>query len=113
MNPKERLLTTLDHREPDKIPITAAFSRDTRMKLKRYYSVSSNVELNEKLGVEPFTVVIGVDPPTSWKPSKKMLEFYTATGYDASGQYAAYEEWGVERKLGLKKAMLLWTLGVA
>ena len=100
MNPKERLLTTLDHREPDKVPLTANLSPDTQMKLKDYYGMKTSKELYEKLGIEPGRAGIGVSPPRDWKPTAELAEFSRAAGYDAQSQYITYEEWGIKRSLG-------------
>ncbi|MCW3992341.1 MAG: hypothetical protein NWE79_06510 [Candidatus Bathyarchaeota archaeon] len=102
MNPKERLLTTLDHREPDRVPLTARLWLDTRIKLRSHYGVGSDEELYEKLGVDPDRAYVGVGPPRDWKPAPEFLEFCGETGYDENSQYVAYEEWGIERKLGSK-----------
>lgn len=100
MNPKERLLTTLDHREPDKIPLTANLSIDIQMKLRDYYGVKTSKELYEKLGVEYGRAGIGIGTPKDWKPTAELVRFCEATGYDPRGQYTTYEEWGIKRKLG-------------
>ena len=100
MNAKERLLTTLDHREPDRVPLTANLSRDTQMKLRDHYGVKTSEDLYEKLGVESGRAGIGIGPPTDWKPTAELLEFCRETGYDAHGQHTTYEEWGIKRKLG-------------
>lgn len=102
MNPRERLLTTLDHREPDRIPLTANLSLDTRMKLQDYYGIKTWKELYEKLGVEPGRDGIGIGPPRDWKPTAELLEFCREAGYSPAGEYTSFEEWGVKRKLGSK-----------
>lgn len=102
MNPRERLLKTLDHEEPDKIPLTARFWLDTEVKLKKFFGVTTGEELLDKLGIEPGRAFIKVGPPGSWKPSKEYQDFCDAIGYDSSDQYTSYEEWGIERRLGSK-----------
>jgi uroporphyrinogen decarboxylase len=102
MNPKERLLTTLDHQEPDKVPLTTRLWLDTLLKLRRKFEVNTDEEVYERLGIEPDRVVIGVGPPAFWEPTPEFLEFCTETGYDARSQYTTYEEWGIKRSLGLK-----------
>ena len=102
MKPKERLLTTLDHREPDRVPLTARLWLDTRIKLRSYYGVKRDEELYKKLGVEPDRANIGLGPTRGWEPTMEFLEFCEATGYDAIDQHTSYEEWGIKRKLGSK-----------
>ena len=100
MNPRERLLTTLDHREPDRVPLTARLWLDTKLKLRGHYGVETDEELHEKLGVEPGMAYIAVGPPRGWRPSPEFLAFCRATGYDEGSQHVAYEEWGIERRMG-------------
>jgi len=100
MNPRERLIKTLDHEEPDRIPLTARFWLDTEVKLRKFYGVSTNDELLEKLGIEPGRAFIKIGPPRGWEPSKEYQGFCDAIGYDSSDQYTTYEEWGIERRLG-------------
>jgi uroporphyrinogen decarboxylase len=107
MNPRERLLLTFDHKEPDKIPLTARFWLDTRVKLMKYYGVSNYDELLNKLGVEPGRAYIKIGPPQDWKPSRDYQEFCDAIGYDVADQYTTYEEWGIDRKLGSKRENVL------
>lgn len=104
MKPKERLLTSLDHREPDRVPLTHTWLwLDTRLKLKQHYGVTSDEGLYAALGIEPDRVFIGVRPPEDWRPSREYLEFCEAIGEDYRDQYARCEEWGVKRKLGSKR----------
>ena len=103
MRPRERLLTTLDHREPDRVPLTARLWLDTRLRLMEHYGVASDEELNAALGIEPDRAFIGVRPPADWSPSPEYEGFCRATGYDCRDQYATYEEWGVERRLGSER----------
>ena len=106
MNPKERLLTTLDHREPDRVPVSGNFSLDTRLKLRSYYGVETDEELNKKLGIEADRVIIENGAPRDWKPTEEYHEFCRAIGYISTDQmtheYVSYEEWGIERRLGSK-----------
>jgi uroporphyrinogen decarboxylase len=102
MNPRERLLTTLDHREPDRVPLTTRLWLDTRIKLRKHFGVETDEGVYQKLGVEPGRVNVSVGPPDGWEPSKELLGFCEATGYDAPGQHTTYEEWGIRRELGSK-----------
>ena len=108
MDAKERLLTTLDHREPDEIPLTASLSLDARAKLMTYYGLNARKELYERLGVEPGRAGIGVGPPTDWKPSEELLSFCKASGNGPASEYTHFVEWGIRKKLGssLPGAML-------
>jgi len=103
MNPRERFLAALDHREPDRVPLTTRLWHDTAVKLMRHYGVGNREELYEKLGVEVDRAHIRVSPPASWEPTDGYQEFCDSIGYDAGEQYMTYEEWGIERKLGSER----------
>jgi len=103
MNPRERLLAALDHREPDRVPLTTRLWHDTAVKLMRHYGVGNQEELYERLGVEVDRAHIRVSPPASWEPTKGYQKFCDSIGYDAREQYMTYEEWGIERKLGSER----------
>jgi uroporphyrinogen decarboxylase len=102
MTPRERLLTTLKHKEPDRVPLTAKLWPDTLLKLRRHYGVATNDELFERIGVDNGAVNVGALPAGSWRPSAEYSSFCRAIGYDPYSQYATYEEWGIQRKLGAK-----------
>jgi len=56
MTPKERVLTAINHKEPDKIPKTADFSPEFAYKLRRYLNLKNipfkgvDIELAIELG---------------------------------------------------------------
>ena len=102
MTPRERLLTALAHKEPDRVPLTAKLWIDTRLKLRKHYGVETDEELFEKMGVDNGAINVSNLPPRSWRPTAEYLEFCKAIGYEVRSQYATYEEWGIDRKLGAK-----------
>jgi uroporphyrinogen decarboxylase len=103
LRPRERLLTTLNHREPDKVPLTTRLWLDTKLRLYDHFRVTTDEELNGKLGIEPDRASIGVEPSVDWSPSPEYLKFCRATGYNYKNQYVVYEEWGVRRRLGSER----------
>ena len=100
MNPRERLLTTLDHREPDRVPLTARLWHDTEVRLMRHFVAETRDELHSKLGFETDRTHLKMGPPAAWEPTGEYLNFCDWIGYDAWDQRVTYEEWGIERKLG-------------
>jgi uroporphyrinogen decarboxylase len=100
MNPKERILTTLDHTEPDRVPLTAQFWQDTEIKLMKYFKIQSKDQLYSKLGIEIDRINLKVEPLSNWNPTKDYLDFCNMIGYNTREQYVTYEEWGIRRKLG-------------
>ncbi len=104
MNSRERLLTTLSHREPDHIPLDIGGSdvtgihRDAYKCLARYFGLSENVPICEivqqvALPEEPLLQKFEVDTrpifpngPDNWELDLK-----------PSGQYTTFtDEWGVQ-----------------
>ncbi len=123
MTPRERILTAIAHKEPDRVPLTARFWLDTRIKLMKYYRVGRDVdrrgsitalshtqaddELYRKMGIDNPIVTVTRLMPKGWKPTPEYLSFCEATGYEPESEYANFEDYGIRRKLGAKgKSML-------
>lgn len=107
MTPRERILATLGHREPDRVPLTARLWLDTRLKLRQYYGVTTDEALFQRMGVDNPVVNVSRLMPRSWKPTKEYVEFCEATGYEPESEYPNFEEWGVQRRLGVKSGSVL------
>ncbi len=52
MTPRDRMLTTLAHQEPDRVPLTTRLWLDTRIKLRQHYGVETDQELFEIMGID-------------------------------------------------------------
>lgn len=102
MTPRERLLTTFAHKEPDRVPLSAKLWHDTRQELRNYYHVETDEILFEKMGIDNGYVTVSCQAPGNWKPTPNYLAFCKATGYEVRREYATFEEWGIKRKLGAK-----------
>jgi hypothetical protein len=111
MTPRERLLTTLKHKEPDRVPLTAKLWPDTLLKLRRHYRVSTNDELFERMGVDSGAVNVAALPAGSWRPSAEYASFCRTIGYDPYSQYATYEEWGIQNSREADRQVLLLITG--
>ncbi|MCD6156116.1 MAG: hypothetical protein J7J32_03635 [Candidatus Atribacteria bacterium] len=62
MLPKERVLTTLSHREPDRVPIQASFTPEFALRLKEYLGLESSSSINPHGGEEHFLEeILGLD----------------------------------------------------
>jgi hypothetical protein len=107
MTPRERLLTTLAHREPDRVPLTAKLWADTLQKLQKHFNVKTDEELFEKMNIDDAAVSVNRLAPRDWKPTPEYVEFCKTIGYKVRSQYATYEEWGIQRKLGAKGQSVL------
>lgn len=102
MTPRERLLTALAHKEPDRVPLTAKLWADTRLRLREHFGVRTDEELYEKMGIDNGAINVSSLPPRGWEPTPEYAEFCRTIGYEVRSQYASYEEWGIQRKLGAK-----------
>jgi hypothetical protein len=102
MTPRERLLTTLAHKEPDRVPLTAKLWADTLLKLQKHFNLKTDQELFEKMGIDDPVVTAKCLPPRDWKSTPEYVEFCKTIGYEVRSQYVTYEEWGIQRKLGAK-----------
>lgn len=100
MTPRERLLTTIAHREPDRVPLTARFWLDTRLRLRKHYGVSTDEALYAKMGIDNGAVGAQLLTPRDWTPTPEYAAFCDAIGYELHSQYVTYEEWGIRRRLG-------------
>lgn len=69
MKPKERLLTALDHKEPDRVPIQASFTPETSKRLDNYLNLKKDdtktlhgggYELDRTLGIDILQTAVGV-----------------------------------------------------
>ena len=56
MNPRERVLTALDHKEADRVPIAYCVPGDLADRLKEHYQVEDNLSLYEAMGIDGFAV---------------------------------------------------------
>jgi uroporphyrinogen decarboxylase len=107
MNPRDRLLTTLAHKEPDRVPLTGKFWLDTRLKLRKHYGVKTDEDLFEKMSIDRGAIAVQPLTPRGWKPTSEYAKFCDAIGYEVHSQHAIYEEWGIKRKLGSKGKSVL------
>jgi len=93
MRPRERVLKTLNHEEPDRVPLDEAYpleyqaslTPDIWPKIRYYFGVDEYETLRQKLGIDLRTVTM--DPPEGWTPIKYP---------DGSEE----DEWGIRRKPG-------------
>ncbi len=52
MRPRERVLTALEHREPDRVPLDGWFGFAWMDSLKKHFDVVDDVSVNKKLGID-------------------------------------------------------------
>lgn len=107
MTPRDRMLTTLAHQEPDRVPLTTRLWLDTRIKLRQHYGVETDKELFDIMGIDNGAISVQPLTPTGWQPAPEYTRFCEMIGYELHSQYATYEEWGIRRKLGSKGRSVL------
>ena len=56
MNSRERVLTTLEHREPDRVPIGFESHGDLSQRLMDHFGVEDRLGLFRALGIDGFSV---------------------------------------------------------
>jgi hypothetical protein len=107
MTPRDRLLTTLTHQEPDRVPLTTRLWLDTRIKLRKHYGVETDKELFEVMDIDNGAISVQPLTPTGWKPTPEYTRFCEMIGYEVQSQYTTYEELGIRRKIGSKGKSVL------
>jgi uroporphyrinogen decarboxylase len=68
MNRRERILTTLNHAEPDRVPVGFDMHPDIERRLCEYYAAADLEGVYQKTGIEFFSV---------WNPAWSALPVYT------------------------------------
>lgn len=60
MNSKERVLTALEHKEPDKVPIFNTFTPEVNKELSKIFNTNNNFDLDLKLEHDCLLVELGI-----------------------------------------------------
>ncbi len=87
MTHKERLLTALDHKEPDRVPICAWYTPEAEMRMLRHLGVSSQETETYKATGGALPVLMEHDFLISWVGP--------CTGYYARPDKEYTDEWGI------------------
>ena len=106
MNSKERVIKTINHMKPDRIPLDGWFSSTIWAKLKNHYNLQDDEDVLERLGIDFRPVVM--DPAPDFRKDSRFLEFVAEEASFSSSDYICrkvderlYEdEWGIRIKLG-------------
>ena len=105
MNSKERVIKTLNHKKPDRVPLDGWFTNMSWQKLKDYFKTSDEEEILTKLGIDFRPVV--VEPAPDFRREAKYLNFIVeGTTFSCSdyierevGERLYEDEWGIQIKL--------------
>ena len=69
MNSRERVKIALEHREPDRVPVTASFTPEFAQRLRNYFGLPSHFsnphggeihDLEETLGLDIIQYAVGI-----------------------------------------------------
>lgn len=85
MTPRQRVITALNHKEPDRIPIGYISTFEAKEKLKKYLNIKDDSALLKRLGVDLRFVY-----PEYIGPKDLFIDF----NWDRSGK----DIWGIEKK---------------
>src|SRR5579883_2022523 len=84
---KERLLTAINHEEPDRVPICAWYTPEAEKKVLHYLGVDSDDTETYKSAGGPLPMLMEHDFLISW--------IGPCTGYYASSAREYFDEWGI------------------
>lgn len=87
MNRRERILTAISHKEPDRVPIGFDICEPLRSQLLKYYGVTELWQLYEKTGIDGFSV-------WDWPSAQPEYVGPKRQGVEAYDSSAAYGFWG-------------------
>ena len=87
MTHKERLLTAINHEEPDRVPMCAWYTPEAEKKLLRHLGVESDVPAMYKAAAGSLPILMDHDFLISWMGP--------CTGYYASPDDEYFDEWGI------------------
>lgn len=85
MNSRERVLTVLDHREADRVPVQASFVPQLMKKLEQKYGVENN-ELYTRLGNDIISITFGMSTGFYKEESAYYFDAF-GIGYKNTGVY--------------------------
>ncbi len=93
LSPRERVLTALEHREPDRVPLDepcGSFRRDTWDRLNAYYGGDEEA-IKQRLGIDLRT--LGVNPSDAFRKEARLIEPFGLFKPLPDGSFE--DEWGI------------------
>jgi uroporphyrinogen decarboxylase len=87
MTHKERLLTAINHEEPDRVPLYASYTPEAEMKVLRHLGVDSTETETYKSAGGPLPLLMDHDFLISWMGP--------CTGYYSNPAQEYFDEWGI------------------
>lgn len=105
MNSKERVIKTINHKKPDRVPLDGWFNSRLWANLKDHFKLSDDEDILERLGIDLRPVVM--DPAPDFRKDSEFLDFVVEEASFSGSDYICrkvderlYEdEWGIQIKL--------------
>ncbi len=114
MTPRERMLATLEHRKPDRVPIQLGWRDEVMEAVKRHYGVETGAEVARILDAD-LTRHAGVR--TRWPEYEKRINGELSGEFGHVGRTVLHDErtfedrWGVVERVGEDGKYLEWVSG--
>jgi len=114
MTPRERMIATLNHTKPDRVPIELGWRDEVMEAVKRYYGVESSHEVAEILGAD-ITRSAGIR--VRFPEYEKRINGELSGQFGGPGRTVLHDErtfetpWGVVHRVGRDGKYLQWVSG--
>ena len=116
MTPRERMIATLSHRRPDRVPIHLGCREEVMADLRTHYAVESDREVAEILDAD---LCRDVAAPTRFRPFEERLARQSPDRIGRAGwdhviwhdQRTFEDRWGVVQRIGADGKYLQWVSG--
>lgn len=115
MTRRERILTTMNHQRPDRVPAVLAARPEVNRMLMQHFGVSSMAEVHSILGTDGWAEVrVAIDWSDFEKKTNGRLEGdcpYAGREYIFHDENTFEDEWGVIRSKGRDGKYVQWVSG--
>lgn len=114
MNPRERMIATLEHRKPDRVPIQLGWREEVMDAVKEYYKVDTPEEVAQILDADLYR---GVSVETQWPDYEERINGELNGPFGNIGQTVLHDDrtfedrWGVIERIGEDGKYLEWISG--
>ncbi len=114
MNPRERIIATLEHKKPDRIPIQYIWRDEVTEAVKQYYKVETAAEVARILEADLYRQI---EIETHWPDFEKRINGELYGPFGQIGETILHDErtfedpWGVLQRVGSDGKYLQWIDG--
>lgn len=114
MTPRERMIATLNHEKPDKVPIQLGWRGEVMEAVKKHYKVDTGQEVARILEADWSR---GAGVKTTWPEYAKKVNGELKGDFGSTGQTILHDErtfedqWGVVERVGHNQKYLEWVSG--